>query len=77
LARETAGDDIDQAAPRPTVECPHVVVNLEWRQCAVVNALAQHLAAVGVNLDRADRLVAKQHSAEDAAARAREQMQLP
>ena len=86
LAWESAGNDIDLAAPgrwlklariikQPTLPLlmqSNVVVNGEWRQRAVCDALAQHLAAVGVDLHSADGHMAEEHSAEDAAARARE-----
>lgn len=76
LAGESAGHDIDAATPRPAVELSDVGVDRELWQAPVCLPRREHLAAVLVDLDGADRGVPQQHAAEDAAARASEQVEL-
>jgi hypothetical protein len=75
LAGKTPSNDIDSPSPCGPVELGNVIVNLHvCGQVAIGLPRPQNATAVRVDLDRADGAVTQQHAAEDAAARASEQM---
>lgn len=67
FARESAGDEINAAAPGFSVEGGDVVPDGEAREDAVALSLEQNLAAVGIEFDSTDGGMAEKDSAEDSA----------
>ncbi|QDP55156.1 MAG: hypothetical protein GOVbin7015_32 [Prokaryotic dsDNA virus sp.] len=76
LAGKSAGHNVDEAAPRLAVELSNVCKHRERWQASVRLSRLQDAAAILVDLDGADRGVPQQHAAEDATARAGEQVEL-
>jgi hypothetical protein len=59
LAGEAAADDIDESAPRLSVEGGNVVPDGEWREESISLSLQQALSRVFLNFHCADRSPAK------------------
>jgi hypothetical protein len=76
LTRESRRDDIHLSAPGISVKRSHVVPNWKWREMSFVLPLHEHVDAVGVALDGADRSPPEKHASENAATSACEQCQL-
>jgi hypothetical protein len=75
LAGETTTDDIDPSAPGQSVEGAYIIPDGKGRQVAFSLSINKALLTIGIDLDGADRHMAKQHPSEDTSPGSGKQME--